>query len=223
MPETIRVVLVDDHHIVRRGLRSFLESFPDFVIVGEVASGEELLQNIETWLPDIVIMDLLLPGGMDGIEAIRQVRALTPHTQVIALTSTTDNARAVAALQAGAISYVRKGADPSTLLASLRAAARGQAILDPVVANAVLQEFVQQRKSTNELTARELEVLRQLALGRTNREIAEQLIVGEETVKTHVGNILVKLHLNHRMQAVIYAIKNGLVSLDELPIGDEND
>lgn len=221
MPETIRVVLVDDHHIVRRGLRSFLESFPDFVIVGEVASGEELLQQIEAWLPDIVVMDLLLPGGMDGIEAIRRVRDLTPHTQVVALTSTTDNARAVAALQAGAISYVRKGSEPSTLLASLRAAARGQSMLDPTVASAVLQEFT--RKSSNELTARELEVLRQLALGRTNREIAEQLIVGEETVKTHVGNILVKLHLNHRMQAVIYALKSGLVSLDEIHLVDEND
>ncbi len=221
MPETIRVVLVDDHHIVRRGLRSFLESYPDFVIVGEVASGEELMQRIETWLPDVVVMDLLLPGGMDGIEAIRRVRNLTPHTQVVALTSTTDNARAVAALQAGAISYVRKGSDPATLLASLRAAAHGQSMLDPIVASAVLQEFT--RKTSNELTARELEVLRQLALGRTNREIAEQLIVGEETVKTHVGNILVKLHLNHRMQAVIYAIKNGLVSLDEISIGDEND
>lgn len=221
MPETIRVVLVDDHHIVRRGLRSFLESFPDFVIVGEVASGEELLQHLEAWLPDVVVMDLLLPGGMDGIEAIRRVRNLTPHTQVIALTSTTDNARAVAALQAGAISYVRKGSDPATLLASLRAAARGQSMLDPTVASAVLQEFT--RKASNDLTARELEVLRQLALGRTNREIAEQLIVGEETVKTHVGNILVKLHLNHRMQAVIYAIKNGLVSLEEITFEKEQE
>jgi len=222
MPETIRVVLVDDHHIVRRGLHSFLESYPDFVIVGEVASGEELLQHLETWLPDVIVMDLLLPGGMDGTEAIRRVRNLTPHTQVVALTSTTDNVRAVAALQAGAISYVRKGSDPSTLLASLRAAAHGQSMLDPTVASAVLQEFTQQRKSSNELTARELEVLRQLALGRTNREIAEQLIVGEETVKTHVGNILVKLHLNHRMQAVIYAIKNGLVSLEEITFEEEH-
>ena len=221
MNNPIRLVLVDDHHIVRRGLRSFLESFPDLTIVGEAASGEEALNQIEHWLPDVVIMDLLLPGGMDGIEAIRQIRVLTPHTQVVALTSTTDDARAIAALRAGAISYVRKGADPKTLLAALRAAARGQAILDPAVAGAVLQEFSGQRKTGNILSEREQEVLRQIARGRTNRQIAEQLIVGEETIKTHVGNILAKLHLNHRLQVVVYALKHGLVSLDEMTIDDE--
>ncbi len=221
MNNPIRLVLVDDHHIVRRGLRSFLESFPDLTIVGEATSGEEALNQIEHWLPDVVIMDLLLPGGMDGIEAIRQIRVLTPHTQVVALTSTTDDTRAIAALRAGAISYVRKGADPKTLLAALRAAARGQAILDPAVAGAVLQELSGQRKTGNVLSEREQEVLRQIARGRTNRQIAEQLIVGEETIKTHVGNILAKLHLNHRLQVVVYALKHGLVSLDEMTIDDE--
>lgn len=221
MNNPIRLVLVDDHHIVRRGLRSFLESFPDLTIVGEATSGEEALNQIEHWLPDVVIMDLLLPGGMDGIEAIRQIRVLTPHTQVVALTSTTDDARAIAALRAGAISYVRKGADSKTLLAALRAAARGQAILDPAVAGAVLQELSGQRKTGNVLSEREQEVLRQIARGRTNRQIAEQLIVGEETIKTHVGNILAKLHLNHRLQVVVYALKHGLVSLDEMTIDDE--
>ena len=222
MNNTIRIVLVDDHHIVRRGLRSFLESFPDLTIAGEAASGEEALQQIEEWLPDVAIVDLLMPGGMDGIEAIRRIRALTPHTQVVALTSTTDDARAIAALKAGAISYIRKGSDPKTLLAALRGAARGQAVLDPAIASAVLQELSGQKKSASALSEREQEVLQQIALGRTNREIAEKLIVGEETVKTHVGNILAKLHLSHRIQAVIYALKNGLVSLDEMTTGDEH-
>jgi len=221
MSETIRIVLVDDHHIVRRGLRSYLESFPDLVIVGEAASGEEALQKIESWLPDVVIMDLLLPGGMDGVESIRQIRALTPHTQIVALTSTTEDARALAALKAGAISYIRKGSDPKTLLAALRAAARGQALLDPAIAGAVLQEFSGQRKSANALSEREQEVLRQIALGLTNRQIAEKLVVGEETIKTHVGNILAKLHINHRMQAVIYALKNGLVALEEITTNED--
>lgn len=213
----IRVALVDDHHIVRKGLRSFLESFPDLVIVGEAASGEEALQKMEDWLPDVVIMDLLLlPGAMDGVEAIRQIRALTPHTQIVALTSTTEDARAIAALKAGAISYVRKGSEPKTLLTALRSAAQSQAVLDPAIADAVLQELTGQKKTGPGLSEREQEVLRLIAMGLTNREIAEKLVVGEETIKTHVGNILVKLHLNHRMQAVIYALKSGLVSLDEI-------
>ena len=213
----IRIALVDDHHIVRKGLRSFLESFPDLVIVGETASGEEALQKMEDWLPDVVIMDLLLqPGTMDGVEAIRQIRALTPHTQIVALTSTTEDARAIAALKAGAISYVRKGSEPKTLLTALRSAVQGQAVLDPAIADAVLQELTGQKKTGTALSEREQEVLRLIAMGLTNREIAEKLVVGEETIKTHVGNILTKLHLNHRMQAVIYALKSGLVSLDEI-------
>jgi NarL family two-component system response regulator LiaR len=221
MKDSIRVALVDDHRIVRRGLRSFLEAFPDLTIVGEAASGEEALQHIEEWLPDVVIMDLLMPGGMDGVEVIRAIRQMTPHTQVVALTSSTEDVRVIAALRAGAIGYVRKDADPNTLLTSVRAAARGQSVLDPAVANTVLHELTRQSKKGNtgsELTEREQEVLRQLALGRTNREIAETLVVSEETIKTHVGNILTKLQLAHRTQAVIYALKHGLISLDEIDL-----
>lgn len=158
-----------------------------------------------------------LPGLSLALKAM-PVNTFTPHTQVVALTSTTDDARAIASLKAGAISYVRKGSDPKLLLAALRAAARGQAILDPAIADAVLQELVATRKNSNVLIEREQVVLRQIALGRTNREIAEKLIVGEETVKTHVGNILAKLHLDHWMQAVIYALKSGILSLDEINI-----
>ena len=216
MTDKIRVALVDDHHIVRRGLHSFLKAFDDIIVVGEAASGEEALQHVEEWLPDVVVMDLLMPGGMDGIEAIRRLRALTPHTKVVALTSYADDTRVVAALRAGAIGYVRKEADPDLLLASVRAAARGQSLLDPAVANILMQELMRGTKHSDALTEREQEVLRQLALGRTNREIADALSVTEETVKTHVGNILTKLQLAHRTQAVIYALKKGMISLDEI-------
>lgn len=214
----IQLVLVDDHRVVRQGLRSYLESFGDVVVVGEAASGEALLQKLEEWLPAVVVMDLLMPGGMDGIEATRRVRTLSPQTQVVVLTAFTDDARVTAALRAGAIGYVRKDADPELLLTAVRAAARGQSILDPSVAGSVLQDLLhsQERLPGNELTEREMEVLRQLANGRTNKEIAAALTIGEETVKTHVGNILAKLQLAHRTQAVIYALKEGLISLDEL-------
>jgi NarL family two-component system response regulator LiaR len=218
MAEKIKVVLVDDHHIVRRGLRSFLNAFDDLTVVGEASSGEEALQHIEDWLPDVVVMDMLMPGGIDGIETIRQVRTLVPNTRIVALTSYTDDSRVVAALRAGAIGYVRKEADPDILLASVRAAAHGQSLLDPAVANAVMQELMRGGKHSAELTEREQEVLRQLAFGRTNHEIAETLVVSDETVKTHVGNILTKLQLAHRTQAVIYALKKGLISIDELEL-----
>jgi NarL family two-component system response regulator LiaR len=218
MPDPIRVVLVDDHHIVRRGLQSFLKAFPDLQVVGEAASGEEALQKIENWMPDVVVMDMLMPGGMDGIETIKQVRALLPNTRIVALTSYTDDARVVAALRAGAIGYVRKEADPEILLSSIRAAACGQSLLDPAVANVVMQELMRIGKHGSDLTEREQEVLRQLALGRTNHEIAEVLTVSDQTVKTHVGNILTKLQLAHRTQAVIYALKKGLISLDEIEL-----
>ncbi len=216
--DPIRVVLVDDHRIVRRGLRSFLEAFPDITIVGESCSGEEVMEHVEGWLPDVVIMDLLMPGGIDGIETTRRVRSITPHTQIVVLTAHTDDARVVASLRAGAIGYVRKDAEPEILLAAVRAAARGQSMLDPAVAGTVLQELVSSTETQRDLTERELEVLRLLAHGRTNREIAEELVLGEETVKTHVGNILAKLHLAHRTQAIVHAFKQGLISLDEIDL-----
>ncbi len=216
MSEKIRVILIDDHHVVRKGLRSYLESFPDMQIVGEAANGETALENLENWLPDVAVVDLQLPGGIDGIETTRRIRAMTPHTQVVVLTAHTDEARVVAALRAGAIGYLQKNTQPETLLTAIRAAARGQSLLDPAVANVVLQELVGGNK--DELTIREIEVLKLLAGGRTNREIAESLVIGEETVKTHVGNILAKLHLAHRAQAVLYAVKRGLISLDEIDV-----
>lgn len=216
--EPIRLALVDDHHVVRRGLRSFLEAFPDITVVGEASSGEELLERVDRWLPDVVIMDLLMPGGIDGIETTRRVRAMTPHTQVVVLTAHTDDARVIAALRAGAIGYVPKDAEPETLLSTVRAAARGQSLLGPAIAESVFQELMGRAQIRYDLTEREMEVLRLLAHGQTNREIAEELVVTVETVKTHVGNILAKLHLAHRTQAVIHALKEGLISLDDIEL-----
>ncbi len=220
MMDKIRIVLVDDHRIVRKGLQSFLKAFDDITVVGEASSGEEALQHIEEWLPDVVVTDMLMPGGIDGLETIRHLRLLAPNIKIVALTSYADDARVVAALRAGAIGYVRKEADPDILLASIRAAAKGQSLLDPAVAAIVMQELMRGGKHSAELTERERAVLHQLALGRTNAEIAAALIVSEETVKTHVGNILTKLQLAHRTQAVVYALKKGLISIDELELPD---
>jgi NarL family two-component system response regulator LiaR len=221
MTERVRVVLVDDHHVVRRGLRTYLESFPDLVVVGEAASGEEALRHCEAWSPDVIVMDLLLPGGMDGVETIRRLhqrQGQASQAQIIALTSYTDDARVIAVLRAGAIGYVRKDAAPDILLSAIRAAAQGQSLIDPTVASGVLQDLSRSEKTEAALSERELDVLRQVVLGRTNREIAETMMVSPETVKTHVGNILAKLHLSHRAQIVVYALKHGLLSLDDVEL-----
>lgn len=214
----LKIALVDDHHVVRRGIQSFLGAMPDFAIVGSAASGEELLQRIEEWLPDVVVMDLYMPGGIDGIETTRRLREITPHTQVVVLTAHTDDERVIAALRAGAIGYIRKESDPQLLVDAIRAAARGQSLVDPAVAGEVLRDMTQTRVPGSELTEREREILLELAQGRTNKEIAARLIIGEETVKTHVGNILSKLHLRHRSQTIAYALKKGLISLDDLEL-----
>ena len=218
MRNKVRVILVDDHHVVRRGLRSFLDSFADISVIGEAANGEELLAQVEQWQPDVVVMDLLMPGGMSGIETTRRLRILLPQTQVVVLTAYTDEARVIAALRVGAIGYVRKDAAPDLLLSAVRSAALGRSVLDPKIAGAVLQELLEQSSVEPGLTERELEVLRQLAHGRTNRTIATALVISEETVKTHVGNILAKLQLAHRTQAALYALKQGLVEIEEIDL-----
>ena len=213
---SINVILTDDHKVVRRGLRTFLESFSDVSIVATASNGEEAIRRVENLLPDVVIVDLLMPGGMDGIQTLKKIREIAPNTQVVVLTASTDDSRVVAALRAGAIGYIRKDADPELLLEAVRAAARGRSVLDPEVATTVLQELAVGIE--NDLTEREMEVLRQLAHGRTNKQIAAALTIGEETVKTHVGNILTKFQLAHRTQAVVYALKQGLISLDEVDL-----
>jgi DNA-binding NarL/FixJ family response regulator len=208
----ITVVLVDDHRVVTRSLQAYLESFPDLRVVGTAASGEELLQHVDTWQPDVIVQDLLLPGGIDGIETTRRVLAKRPSVRVVALTASTDEARMMAVLSAGAAGYIRKDAEPETLLAAIRAVARGRTYVDPYLARRVAEDGV----SPDDLTDREREVLRHLALGESNKAIGDVLCVSEETVKTHVGHILGKLGVENRAQVVVQALKRGLVSLEEI-------
>lgn len=214
----IRVALVDDHHVVRRGIQSYLSAMPDIDIIGTADSGERALEQVSDWVPDVVVMDLYMPGGIDGIETTQQLREISPHTQVVVLTAHTDDERVIAALRAGAIGYVRKESDPQLLLDAIRAATRGRSIVDPAVAGALLKDMTDTSLPGIDLTEREHEVLMELTQGLTNQEIADKLVIGTETVKTHVGNVLSKLHLKHRHQAVIYALKNGLISLDDLEL-----
>lgn len=208
----VRIVLVDDHRVVTRSLQAYLESFEDLQVVGMASSGEELLAHLAEWKPDIVLEDLLMPGGIDGIETIRRTMAAMPRVKVIALTASTDEARMMGALRAGAVGYVRKDAEPEVLLAAVRAVARGKTYIDPSVSRQALHVT----GGGEELTAREIEVLRLMAVGRSNKEIADALAIGDETVKTHVGNVLGKLEAQNRAQATVQALKRGLVRLEEL-------
>jgi len=208
----IRIVLVDDHRVVTRSLKAYLESFEDMQVVGIASSGEELLAHLHEWKPQIVLQDLLMPGGWDGIETTKRVLSKAPNVKVIALTASVDEARMMGVLRAGASGYVRKGADPEVLLSAVRAVARGKTYIDPAVASRILQSGA----GHEDLTPREAEVLRHLALGLSNKEIADALAIGDETVKTHVGNVLGKLGVDNRGQATVQALKRGLISLEEL-------
>ena len=208
----ISIALVDDHRVVARSLKAYLESFPDLSVVGIAASGEALLRQIHDWKPQIVLQDLLMPGGIDGIETIRRISECSPSVNVIALTASTDEARMMGALRAGAVGYVRKDAEPEILLAAVRAVARGKTYIDPSVSRQILQAVAPHE----DLTPREIGVLRQLALGRSNKEIADALSISDETVKTHVSNVFSKLQVENRAQAIVQALKRGLVSLEEL-------
>jgi NarL family two-component system response regulator LiaR len=208
----ITIVLADDHRVVTRSLRAYLESFPDLQVTGVAASGEELLERLFEWKPQIVLQDLLMPGGIDGIETIRRMKERAPAVNVIALTASVDEARMMGALRAGAAGYVRKDAEPEVLLSAVRAVARGKTYIDPTVSRQILHVA----DPREELTPRETEVLRQLALGRSNKEIADALLIGDETVKTHLGNVFSKLNVENRAQAIVQALKRGLVTLEEL-------
>ena len=211
----IRIVLVDDHRVVTTSLKAYLESFPDMQIVGIASSGEDLLAHLDEWMPDVILQDLLLPGGIDGVETTRRVVAKGLPLRVIALTASMDEARMMGVLRAGAVGYVRKDAEPETLLAAVRAVAAGRTYIDPAVSQTLVR-LNADPTAMEELTTRERDVLRQLALGRSNREIAAALDIGDETVKTHVARVLAKLEVENRAQAIVQALKRGLVELGEL-------
>jgi two-component system, NarL family, response regulator LiaR len=209
----IRVLLADDHSVVRQGLRMFLSLDPDLEIVGEAANGLEAVQMAHALQPEVVLMDLLMPV-MDGIAAIGQLRRELPDIEIVALTSVLEDTAVMGAIRAGAIGYLLKDTEADELRKAIKAAAAGQVQLSPKVAARLMRE-VQIPDSPESLTERETEVLRLLAHGCSNKEIAHTLSIGEKTVKTHVSNILSKLGVPSRTQAALYAVRIGLVSLTE--------
>jgi NarL family two-component system response regulator LiaR len=209
----IRVLLADDHSVVRQGLRMFLSLDPDLEIVGEATNGAEAVEMAHSLQPEVVLMDLLMPV-MDGITAIGHLRRDLPEIEIVALTSVLEDAAVMGAIRAGAIGYLLKDTEADELRKAIKAAAAGQVQLSPKVAARLMRE-VQVPDSPETLTERETEVLRLLARGCSNKEIAQTLSIGEKTVKTHVSNILSKLGVPSRTQAALYAVRIGLVSLGD--------
>ncbi len=215
MTETISILITDDHALVRQGIRDFLELQPDLTVIDEADSGETAARMAGELAPDIVLMDLVMPG-IGGVEATRQIKQASPHTQIIVLTSYHEDEYIFPALRAGALSYVLKDIGPEALADTIRKAARGESVLHPRVAARVVQEVRGARNDVpnlfTELSDRELDVLRLIADGLSNAEIARKLVISEKTVKGHVSNILSKLHMLDRTQAAIFAWQQGLVA-----------
>lgn len=219
--EPITVFIVDDHDVVRKGLRYYLNARPDVDIVGEAGDALTAVHGVTNEVPDVVLMDLVLPlkpsdlpSDQGGVNATRQIRQVSPHTQVVVLTSYAQDELIFAAIKAGALSYLLKDANADTVLEAIRAAHRGDAMLHPRIARRLMAEVTmvpQERDPAAELTPREIEVLHLIAQGRSNAEIAEELVITERTVKAHVSNLLGKLHLSDRTQAAVYAWREGLM------------
>jgi NarL family two-component system response regulator LiaR len=218
-PGATRVLLVDDHAVVRKGLRALLEREPDIEVVGEAEDGEQAAHMVERLRPQVILMDLEMPR-MGGIEATSRISQAWPDTRIVVLTSHAAEEDVFPALKAGAQGYLLKHSAPEDVLSAIRQAQRGETVLHPTIARMVLQELnrppqPRQAATTDPLSERELEVLRLLARGMSNQEIADSLVVGEATVRSHVSAILRKLQLASRTQAALYALREGLASLDE--------
>lgn len=219
MPDPITLLIVDDHEVVRKGVRGYLDTLPEIEVVGEAQSGEEAVELAQKYIPDVILMDLVLPG-IDGVESTRIIKNISPRTQIVVLTSYHDDALIFPALKAGAISYILKDMKMDKLAEAVRKAHRGEVILHSKVAARVLQNL--RRDSQNdeevytELTEREMDVLKLIANGYSNSQIAEELVISENTVKGHVSNILSKLHLADRTQAAVYAWKQGIVKRESM-------
>jgi NarL family two-component system response regulator LiaR len=213
----IGVLIVDDHQVVRQGLRFLLEQEDGIQVIGECADGPSAIQAVRTLEPTVVLLDLFLPG-QDGIGVLGQIKQDRPATEVLMLTSSQDDEHLLAAIRAGALAYLPKTAGVDRVVAAVRAAARGESVLEPRLAARLIREVRQatvRRRPLEQLSPRELEVLAGLARGRTNRQIARTLGVGEETVKAHVSSILAKLGLADRTQAAIFGLQQRLVPLDQ--------
>jgi len=211
----IRVLIADDHAVVRRGLRVFLDLQDDIIVVDEAVDGLDAVEKAKTQQPDVVLLDLVMPR-MDGIEAIARIREASPATKVLVLTSFAEDEKIFAAVQAGAAGYLLKDIQPQELGKAIRTVHAGEALLHPAVAAKLMQEFAHGHREPafSQLTEREIEVLRLIARGMSNKEIAASLGLSEKTVKTHVSNVLQKLSVADRTQAALYAVKQGLVKLD---------
>lgn len=209
------ILIVDDHEVVRNGIRSYLEKLSDFQVIGEAASGEEALEMVSELIPEIVLLDLIMPG-MDGIETTRRIKQISPRSQVVVLTSYHEDIHIFPALKAGAISYILKDMKMDKLVEVLHRAVHGEVTLHPRVAARVLQnirsENSEEQPLFTELTDRETDVLKLIANGLSNSQIAEKLVISENTVKGHVSNILSKLHLADRTQVAVYAWQQGIVN-----------
>lgn len=218
MSDIITVLLVDDHAMVRQGVRTFLETQADLLVVGEAGSGAEAVEMAAQHVPDVVLMDLIMPE-MDGVEATRRVKQASPRSQVVVLTSYHEDEHIFPALKAGALSYVLKDLSAEELAAAVRKAAKGEAVLHPRVAARVIRELqglhAERVNPFTELSERELEVLKLIADGMSNAEMAARLVLSEKTIKGHVSNILSKLHLVDRTQAAVYAWREGIVRKDQ--------
>ena len=213
----IRVLIVDDHKVVRQGLRFLLEQEDGIEVVGECADGPSAVEAVRTLEPTVVLLDLFLPG-QDGVGVLAEIKRRRPATEVLMLTSSSDDEHLLAAIRAGALAYLQKTAGVDQVVGSVRAAARGESVLEPKIAARLVREVrsvTLRRRPLDQLSPRELEVLTTLARGRSNREIARALQISEETVKAHVSSILAKLHLADRTQAAIFGLQQRLVPLDE--------
>jgi len=219
MTAPIRVLIADDHAILRKGIRALLSTEPDIEVVGETGDGLETVAQAHALRPDVILMDLVMPE-MDGIEATRRITAEHADVRILVLTSFAADDKVFPAIKAGALGYILKDSGPIELVQAIHQVHQGQPSLEPSIALKVLQELShppQPLPTPDPLSEREMEVLRLLAQGKSNREIAEQLVITDLTVRTHVSNILGKLHLASRTQAALYALKEGLASLDDVP------
>jgi NarL family two-component system response regulator LiaR len=219
MTRTIRVLIVDDHAVVRKGVRALLGTEEGIEVVAEAGDGREAIARFEEARPDVVLMDLVMPE-MDGLEALRGIRECDPEASVLVLTSFGSDDKLFPAIKAGALGYLLKDAAPEELIQAIREAAQGHSSLNHAVARRLLSEFSRDRDSkppSEPLTDRENEVLRQVAMGLSNERIADVLCISEATVRTHVSNILFKLNLSNRTQAALWALREGVASLDDVP------
>ncbi|HUH97744.1 MAG TPA: response regulator transcription factor [Anaerolineales bacterium] len=219
MNSPIRVLIADDHEIVRKGIRALLATKRDIQVVGEAGNGIEAVAQALNLHPDVVLMDLVMPN-MDGIQATREITAKQPDTRILVLTSFAADDHVFPAIEAGALGYLLKDSGPQELLQAIRQVHQGEPSLEPAIARKLLAELSsppQKPLTRDPLTARELDILRLVAQGKSNKEIAGQLVIAEETVHAHVSNILSKLHLASRTQAALYALREGIASLDDVP------